>query len=88
MEEGNAMRTFETPGPISVSLDLGVGDVVLAASDREDTVVDVRPSDPTRTRDVTAAGAARNAPSPTTLSVVRIMRSPVRVLRSRSPVEG
>lgn len=51
------MRTFETPEPISVSLDLGVGDVVIAASDREDTVVEVEPSDPRRTRDVTAAGA-------------------------------
>lgn len=51
------MRMFETPQPISVSLDLGVGDVVIAASDRDDTVVEVEPSDPTRARDVTAAGA-------------------------------
>lgn len=51
------MRTFETPEPISVSLDLGVGDVVVAASDRDDTVVEIEPSDPTRARDVTAAGA-------------------------------
>jgi hypothetical protein len=51
------MRTFETPEPISVLLDLGLGDVVIAASDREDTVVEVEPSDPTRDRDVTAAGA-------------------------------
>jgi hypothetical protein len=51
------MRTFETPEPISVSLDLGIGDVVVAASDRDDTVVEVEPSDPTRARDVTAAGA-------------------------------
>jgi hypothetical protein len=51
------MRTFETPEPISVVLDLGVGDVVVAASDRHDTVVEVEPSDPTRARDVTAADA-------------------------------
>jgi Toastrack DUF4097 len=51
------MRTFETPEPISVSIDLGVGDVVIAASDRDDTVVEVKPSDPTKPRDVTAAGA-------------------------------
>jgi DUF4097 and DUF4098 domain-containing protein YvlB len=51
------MQTFETPEPISVSLDLGVGDVVLAASDRDDTVVEVEPSDPTRSRDMAAADA-------------------------------
>ena len=40
------MPTFETPEPISVSLELGVGDVRIAASERTDTVVEVRPSDP------------------------------------------
>jgi Putative adhesin len=49
------MTTFETPTPIAVSLDLGVGDIRVTASDRTDTVVDVRPSDPASTRDVAAA---------------------------------
>ena len=49
------MRTFETDGPISVALELGVGDVVIAASDGGDTVVDVQPSDATRSADVAAA---------------------------------
>ncbi len=49
------MTTFETPTPISVSLDLGVGDIRITASDRTDTVVEVRPSDPRSPRDVTAA---------------------------------
>src|SRR4030095_6202761 len=35
----------------------GGGDVVVVASDRDDTVVEVEPSDPARARDVTAAGA-------------------------------
>ena len=39
------MPTFDTPEPISVTLDLGVGDVRITASDRADTVVEVRPSD-------------------------------------------
>jgi len=43
-----AMPTFDTPEPISVSLELGVGDIRIAASDRTDTVVDVRPSDPAK----------------------------------------
>ena len=53
------MPTFETPEPISVSLELGVGDVRIAASERSDTVVEVRPSDPTNERDVSAAEQTR-----------------------------
>jgi len=53
------MRTFETPEPISVSLELGVGDIEVVASDRVDTVVDVRPSDPANRSDVSAARQTR-----------------------------
>jgi hypothetical protein len=53
------MPTYETPEPISVSVELGVGDVRIAASDRTDTVVDVRPSDPDKRADVMAAAQTR-----------------------------
>jgi len=53
------MLAFDTPEPIVVSLDLGVGDVRITASDRADTVVDVRPSDPGKEGDVTAARQTR-----------------------------
>jgi len=49
------MPSFDTPQPISVSLDAPVGNVAIAASDRTDTVVEVRPSDPAKKADVTAA---------------------------------
>jgi hypothetical protein len=49
------MSTFDTPASISVTLDLIVGDVRIEASDRADTVVDVRPRDPGKEGDVTAA---------------------------------
>jgi DUF4097 and DUF4098 domain-containing protein YvlB len=49
------MPTFDTPEPISVNLELGVGDVSIVASDRPDTVVDVGPSDPAKRADVSAA---------------------------------
>jgi hypothetical protein len=49
------MPTFQTPEPISISLRLGVGEVRIVASDRADTAVDVQPSDPARSSDVTAA---------------------------------
>ena len=53
------MPTFDTPQPISVNLEIGVGEIRIAASDRTDTVVDVRPADPTRKGDVAAAEQTR-----------------------------
>ncbi len=53
------MTTFDTPDPISVTLELSVGDVRIVASDRTDTSVEVRPSDASRKSDVTAAEATR-----------------------------
>lgn len=53
------MPTFDTPEPITLSLELGVGDIHIVASDRTDTVVDVQPSDPSKKSDVTAVGQTR-----------------------------
>ncbi|MEA2299103.1 MAG: hypothetical protein QOF77_2039 [Solirubrobacteraceae bacterium] len=53
------MPTFDTPEPISVTVELGVGDIRIAASDRADTVVEVAPSDPAKRSDVSAAEEAR-----------------------------
>jgi Putative adhesin len=53
------MPTFRTPEPISVSLELGVGDVRIHASDRPDTIVEVLPSDPSKEEDVAAAEETR-----------------------------
>ncbi len=53
------MPTFETPEPISVTVDLGVGDIRIVAGDRTDTVVDVSPSDPAKKGDVSAAEQTR-----------------------------
>jgi DUF4097 and DUF4098 domain-containing protein YvlB len=53
------MPNYETPEPISVTLELGVGDVRITASDRTDTVVEVRPSDEADESDVTAAQQVR-----------------------------
>jgi hypothetical protein len=49
------MPTFDTPDPILVTVELGVGDVRITASDRNDTEVTVRPTDPAKKSDVTAA---------------------------------
>jgi DUF4097 and DUF4098 domain-containing protein YvlB len=54
------MPNFETPQPISVTLELGVaGDVRITASDRTDTVVEVRASDESDESDVKAAQQVR-----------------------------
>ena len=53
------MPTFDTPEPISISVELGVGDLRISASDRTDTVVEVTPSDPAKKGDVTAAEQTR-----------------------------
>ncbi|EHR61401.1 DUF4097 family beta strand repeat-containing protein [Saccharomonospora cyanea] len=53
------MPKYETPAPISAALELGVGEVRITASDRTDTVVEVRPSDATDESDVKAAQQVR-----------------------------
>jgi|RhiMetdeSRZDD1v2_1073273.scaffolds.fasta_scaffold325332_1 DUF4097 and DUF4098 domain-containing protein YvlB len=53
------MPVFDTPEPISVTVELGVGDLRVVAGDRADTVVEVRPSDPAKKDDVTAAEQTR-----------------------------
>ena len=53
------MPVFDTPEPIAVDLDIGVGDVRVTATDRSDTVVEVRPSDDSKPDDVSAASQTR-----------------------------
>ncbi|MGW9194106.1 DUF4097 family beta strand repeat-containing protein [Micromonospora chersina] len=53
------MPSYETPEPISVTLEFGIGDVRIAASDRTDTVVEIRPSDESDESDVQAAAQVR-----------------------------
>ncbi len=49
------MKTFDTPSPVAVTVEIGIGNVTFAASDRPDTTVDVQPSRPDRGEDVKAA---------------------------------
>lgn len=53
------MPSYDTPDPISVLLDVYVGYVQINASDRADTTVEVRPSDPSDSSDVEAAQKTR-----------------------------
>jgi Toastrack DUF4097 len=53
------MPTFETPEPISVRIEAAAGSIRLIASDRSDTVVEVRPHDESHSSDVWAAEHTR-----------------------------
>src|SRR5215216_1610065 len=53
------MPTFDTPDPITATIDVVVGDVRLSAADGDATVVDVRPSDASNDEDVKAAEQTR-----------------------------
>jgi DUF4097 and DUF4098 domain-containing protein YvlB len=54
-EEATQMPTFDTPEPITATIDMGSGHLLIRASDRTDTVVDVRPSNKSDDDDVQAA---------------------------------
>ncbi|NUR59845.1 MAG: DUF4097 family beta strand repeat protein [Catenulispora sp.] len=64
------MPTFATPAPITAALDLGMGNLTVVASERQDTVVDIRPADPNNPHDVKAAEATRVTFDDGTLRVV------------------
>ncbi|HZX01778.1 DUF4097 family beta strand repeat-containing protein [Kribbella sp.] len=53
------MTTFNTSAPISAVLNIPAGRVQFVAAERTDTVVQVRPVDPSKGRDVKAAEAAQ-----------------------------
>jgi DUF4097 and DUF4098 domain-containing protein YvlB len=53
------MAIFDTPEPISVVLEIAIGDIRIMASDRADTIVDVQPTDLSNPADVRAAEQVR-----------------------------
>ena len=67
---------FNTTAPIAVALDLYVADVRLAASDRTDTTVEVRPSDPGKAADVKAAENTRVEYDEATRTLSIVSRKP------------
>ena len=63
------MPTFDTPQPITATVEISAGAVRLVATDRTDTVVEVRPWDASRSLDVKAAEQVRVDFNNGTLSV-------------------
>jgi DUF4097 and DUF4098 domain-containing protein YvlB len=67
---------FNTTAPIAVTLDLYVASVRLAASDRTDTIVEVRPSDLGKAADVKAADNTRVEYDDATRTLSIVSRKP------------
>jgi DUF4097 and DUF4098 domain-containing protein YvlB len=53
------MTVFQTPDPISVTLEFGIGHLRLVACESTETMVEVAPSDPSKEGDVNAAKQTR-----------------------------
>ena len=53
------MLVYDTPGPITATVEIIAGELRVAATDRPETVVHVRPADETADRDVRAAEQTR-----------------------------
>jgi hypothetical protein len=53
------MTVFQTTEPISVTLEFGIGELRLVASDSTETVVEVRPTDPAKEGNLNAANQTR-----------------------------
>ncbi len=49
------MQTFATPAPITTAFGVPAGRIQVIAADRDDTVVEVLPANPAKSRDVKAA---------------------------------
>jgi DUF4097 and DUF4098 domain-containing protein YvlB len=55
----NPMPTFDSPEPITATVEIVAGDVRISAAERDDTVVDVEPSDASSDEDRKAADQTR-----------------------------
>ncbi|GAB2830347.1 DUF4097 family beta strand repeat-containing protein [Actinoallomurus bryophytorum] len=78
------MPIFDTPEPITAVIEITAGRVEIKASDRADTVVEVRPRDETREADVHAAEQTQVEYSNGQLSV-RAPKNKLRSLLGRYP---
>ena len=67
---------FDTQSPIAVVLDLYVADVQIVASERTDTIAEVRPSDPGKAADVKAAENTRVEYEDATRTLSVVSRKP------------
>ncbi len=71
-----SLSNFKTPSRIAVALDLYLADVRFAVSDRTDTIVEVRPSDPNKAADVKAAENTRVEYDDATRTLSIVSRKP------------
>lgn len=75
------MTAFSTPGPITATIQIVSGDLRIAASDRDDTIVEVTPRNAVHEADVLASEQTRVEYSDGTLNVVGAKGRGVGLLR-------
>lgn len=78
------MPTFDTPEPIIVTLDVSIANVRFAASERTDTVVEVRPTNENEPSDVKAAKQVRVEYSGGTLLIKGTRPRPLEAFSTKS----
>jgi DUF4097 and DUF4098 domain-containing protein YvlB len=71
-----SVSNFSTPSPITVTLDLYAADVRFAVADQTDTIVEVRPSNPDKGADITAAENTRVEYDEATRTLSVVSRKP------------
>ena len=81
------MHTFDAPAPIALVIDVPAGRLQLIAGERRDAVVEVRPADASRGRDVEAAERIDVTCADGVLSVTAATPSGMRSLRDPGSVE-
>jgi len=77
------MPSFDSPRPVTAVIDVALGDVRISAGDRDATVVDVQPSDPSDAEDRKAAETTHVAYANDQLAV-KALRSRAWRLRGRA----
>ncbi|MDT3728388.1 DUF4097 family beta strand repeat-containing protein [Streptomyces sp. DSM 41972] len=81
------MQKFDTPTPISAVLDVQAGRVQVIAADRTDTLVEVRPTDPSKSRDVRLAEQTTVEYADGTLRITATAATKSRILGPSGSVE-
>ena len=79
------MQTFTTPAPITATVDIPAGRILVTAGDRTQTTVQIQPADPGKARDVKLAGQITASYSDGTLQITATGGN--RILGSSGAVE-
>jgi hypothetical protein len=81
------MQKFDTPAPISAVLAIPAGSIQVVGADRADTTVEVRPANPSKSRDVKAAEQTKVEFGDGVLRIVAPMEAKNQILGPSGSIE-